>query len=279
MKIRSLFDLSIIALVFSYFSLGAFAKGNTFKAMHGLGSVQYHEVKSTALAQTYHLLVRTPAEYDKSKKYPTVYLLDGGITFPLLSAYYHYLRLADEIPKMIIVGISYDSDDYKTGNNRSRDYTAKSVERTYWGGAPAFSKVIRNQIMPLIEQNYSSDSSKRIIFGQSLGGQFVLYSAMFNPDLFAGYIASNPALHRNLEFFLQDMLTASKKSPLPRLFVSGGADDDIRFRVPALKWMDHWQKQQHPWLLKTKILEGQSHFSAAPEAFRQGIEWVLASSD
>lgn len=259
-----------------FFAASSSAQNNDFKAMQGLGNPDYHAVISPELKQTYHLFVRLPAEYDKKVKYPTVYLLDGGITFPMLSGFYHYLRFTDEIPKMILVGISYGSDDFKTGNNRSRDYTAKSAERDYWGGAGVFAKVLRQKIMPLVEKRYPADPAQRVIFGQSIGGQFVLYAALTQPDLFAGYIASNPALHRNLPFFLQRHSKAAKTAALPRLFVSDGADDDPRFRVPALKWMKHWQSQTKlPWLLKTTTLPGQSHMSAAPEAFRQGIRWIF----
>ena len=58
------------------------------------------------------------------------------------------------------------------------------------------------ELIPLIESAYPSDDQQRIIFGQSLGGQFVLYTALTDPALFHGHIASNPALHRNLDFFL-----------------------------------------------------------------------------
>lgn len=247
-----------------------------FKALQGLGDPQYHKVTSKKPDQIYHLFVRLPTNYDSKASYPTVYLLDGGITFPLLAAYYQYLHFGEEVPEMILVGISYGSNDHKTGNNRSRDYTAKSTERSYWGGAEAFQNVLAKNIIPLVENHYGADPKQRILFGQSLGGQFVLYTAITKPELFAGYIASNPALHRNLDFFLQDTAPVSKGKTLAKLFVSDGANDDPRFRVPALKWMKHWNnKPQRPWLLKTITLDGQSHMSAAPSAFRQGIRWIF----
>ncbi len=250
-----------------------------YKALQGLGEVQYHTVKSDKPAQTYHLFVRLPTDYDSDKRYPTVYLLDGGITFGLLGSYYHYLRFAQEVPEMIIVGISYGTGDWKAGNNRSYDYTAKATERAHWGGAAAFQLLLAGRIIPLIEGLYAVDTAKRMIFGQSLGGQFVLYTAMTKPDLFWGHIASNPALHRNLSFFLKTPEKIASNQSLPRLFVSSGADDDPRFRVPAQKWMKYWQEHtKPPWLLKTKTLEGQSHMSAAPAAFRQGLKWIFSDS-
>jgi hypothetical protein len=257
-----------------------YAQEPSFKWLEGLGETRYHRVDSRLLEQTYHVFVRLPEEYEPGKKFPAVYLLDGGMTFPILAGYYRYLRLGEEFPAAIVVGISYGTDDWQKGNMRSRDYTAKADDRPYWGGADNFQNILRTEILPLIEQNYSADSSRRIIFGQSLGGQFVLYTAQTAPELFWGYIASNPALHRNLDLFL-NMKPAEAKAPDPRrLFVSSGSDDDPEFREPALAWMQQWSKrEQLPWSLKTMTLEGQSHFSAAPEAFRQGLRWIFTEEN
>jgi predicted alpha/beta superfamily hydrolase len=245
--------------------------------LQGLGDSRYHLFESETLGHPLHLYVRVPeADAERpDRKYPTLYLLDGGVTYPLLSSYYHYLRLAEQVPEMLIVGISYGSDTFEGGNYRSSDFTAPSDEREWWGKAPVFQQVLKQELMPLIESTYASDASNRIIFGQSLGGQFVLYTALTEPGLFRGHIASNPALHRNLDFFLQ----WQGPKPLPRtdsrLFVSIAEFDDERFRIPADRWAEHWTAQSPlPWDLEVRVLPGQNHMSAAPMAFRQGILWL-----
>jgi predicted alpha/beta superfamily hydrolase len=247
--------------------------------LQGLGDLSYHRLDSKAAEHTYHIYVRLPESYreDLERTYPTVYLLDGGSTFPMLSGYYRYLSLGEEIPDLILVGICYGTADWKNGNNRSHDFTAPSAEREHWGGAEDFQKMLRAELLPLIEETYRSDSSKRIIFGQSLGGQFVLFTTLTDPGLFWGGIASNPALHRNLPFFLQEQpeSTAGDQS---RLFVSSGSEDDPRFREPALEWMAHWSvAESPPWDLEMRTLDGHTHFSAATAAFRQGIVWLFSS--
>jgi predicted alpha/beta superfamily hydrolase len=117
-----------------------------------------------------------------------------------------------------------------------------------------------------------------VIFGQSLAGQFVLFTALTDPLLFWGHIASNPALHRNLEFFLrQDAVLEGEEHREPaRVFVSVAELDEERFREPAVRWVEHWTGRQGvTWKLRVVTLEGHGHFSAAPEAFRQGVGWVL----
>lgn len=247
--------------------------------LQGLEKTHYHRIESAVAERTYHLFVRVPELPEPGETYQTIYLMDGGMTFPLLAAYYNYLKLGEEVPEAIIVGVSYGTDDWQQGNMRSTDYTAKSEERSFWGGAGDFQRILADEIMPLVEGKYPSDPSRRILFGQSIGGQFVLYTAMTAPDLFWGYVASNPALHRNLELFLTLKPVAGSKVK-PRLFVSSGSNDEPVFRKPATTWMEHWTKRTDlPWALRAVTLEGQSHFSAAPAAFREGLRWILSVPD
>lgn len=248
--------------------------------LQSLGDVKYHELKSTRLERSFHIFVDLPEDYrDSDQSYPTIYLLDGGNTFPLLAAHHHYLRIGNEAPAAILVGISYGADTFKEGNWRSKDFTAPSEERDYWGGAAVFQAMLEDELLPMIEAAYRSDPARRIIFGQSLGGQFVLFNALSKPTLFFGHIASNPALHRNLPFFLKWHGETGSTSPLSRVFVSSGEYDDPVYRGPALEWFKHWQAvSPSPWTLETRTLNGQTHLSATPEAFRQGLEWIFAES-
>jgi predicted alpha/beta superfamily hydrolase len=249
------------------------------KLIPALGNVKYHELKSEILGRPFHIFVDLPEDYDSGNGlYPTIYLLDGGVTFPLMAAYHHYLFLGEETPAAILVGISYGGSTYEEGNYRSTDFTAPSEERSFWGGAGLFQQVLKEELLPLIEVNYRSDPKHRVIFGQSLGGQFVLYNALTRPELFYGHIASNPALHRNLPFFLRWHGDEPMPTSPGRVFVASGEDDDERFREPAMKWIEFWQgTSARPWQLETRTLEGQSHFSAAPLAFRQGLAWIFST--
>ena len=249
--------------------------------MQGLGDSRYKEIDSKSVGRSYHIYIRLPGGYEESsEKYPTVYLLDGGALFPLLSAYYQYLNFGGEVPDAIIVGISYGTADQKNGNYRNTDYTAKSKEREYYGGADKFQQFLSDELIPYIESTYRSRADRRIIFGQSIGGQFVLYMALTDSTVFWGHIASNPALHRNLPFFLEDHVKSVPQEKRPRLFVANGSKNDARFQVPALKWVDYWVgRDEKPWLLKTMILDGESHMSAPPAAFRQGMYWLFFSEN
>jgi predicted alpha/beta superfamily hydrolase len=275
--------LFLLALVFTVFSLPAGAQEFPTGGMHGLSTVHRYEIPSEALGTTYQILVRLPeapsepqANAEGARKpLPVVYLTDGGVTFPALGAYYRYLRYAEDVPDLILVGISYGTADWNNGNERSRDFTAPVAEREHWGGIEPFLDFLAAEVIPLIEEHYPADPQRRILFGQSLGGQAVLYTAQFRPGLFWGHIASNPALHRNLPLFLKPPKKPASGSA-PRLFVSSADGDDPRFRGPALQWMGHWTVAEHPWELETRSLPGHNHFSTLPEAFRQGLKWLFS---
>ena len=247
------------------------------EGLQGLGDTRYHDVESEVLDKRLHVLVGLPDDYDASAEtnYPTVYVLDGGELYPLLKSYSRYLFNGGEVPKLMLVAISYGTSDWQQGNDRSHDYTAPTDEREYWGGAADFQAFLSDELLPFIEANYRSARDQRIIFGHSLGGQFVLYSAQTQPGLFRGHIASNPALHRNLPLFL----ATRPESPLTPsfLFVGDGSDDDARFLEPRARWIEHWARQPNlPWVLRTESLDGHNHFSAPPESFRRGIRWMFA---
>jgi len=71
--------------------------------LSSLENVYTTAFKSAANNHSYHIFIRLPNDTETGKTYPVVYLLDGDITFPLLSAYQRYLELSEEIPKAILV--------------------------------------------------------------------------------------------------------------------------------------------------------------------------------
>ena len=250
------------------------------RLLQSLGDVRYHELKPDSLGRSLHVFVDLPENYaDSSQSYPTVYLLDGGDTFPLMAAQHHYLRLGNEAPALILVGISYGADTFREGNYRQTDYTAPWKERSFWGGAAVFQSVLQEELLPLIESTYRSDPTRRVLFGHSLGGQFVLFNALTKPGLFYGHIASNPAVHPNLPFFLEWHGDATTSPPLSRVFVASSEFDQPDIRKATLEWVTHWRAvSPGPWILEMRTLPGQSHYSSTPEAFRLGIEWLFPGS-
>jgi predicted alpha/beta superfamily hydrolase len=252
------------------------AEERVLQSLYSLNPSHYHRLEPEALGRPIHVVVKLPRDYSETGEalYPVIYLLDGGAIFPMLVGYYNYLLNEELVPEAILVGLSYGAPDFEGGNYRGTDYTAPSDEREWWGGAEVFQQVLERDLFPLVESAYRTEPTRRILFGQSIGGQFVLFSALTRPELFWGRIASNPALHRNLDFFLDRHW--SEAGPESKLFVSSASGDDPRFRVPAKAWIDHWNgRESLPWSLRAVTIEGYGHFSVITEAFRRGVLWLF----
>lgn len=243
--------------------------------LFGMGQPDTFTLASETLERDFHVYVRLPRGYDESDaRWPVIYLLDGGILFPMLAPYHFMLNIDGIAPEAIIVGISYGGLGFADGNMRSTDYTAASDEVEHYGGAPAFQSFLEERLLPVVDERYRTDPLRRVIVGQSLGGQFVLYTALTRPALFWGHIAINPALHRNLAFFRD--FPAQPGVEATRLFVAAATLDDPRFREPANEWIDAWKDRDDSHLdLEVAVLAGEHHASAAPVAYRIGLRWLF----
>ncbi len=247
--------------------------GAQLEHLTGISDTSYQAFTDEETGHKYHIYVRVPP--NTKEKLPTVYLLDGGNTFPMLTPYAKYMAITEELPPIITVGISYGTDDWQKGNKRSTDYTLPAKDRAHYGGAEKFHRFLSKELLPWVEANFPSDPQQRVLFGHSIGGQFVLYNAMFQPDTFAGLIASNPAIHRNVETFMQPLAQQTAK---PKLFILQADNDEDRFKLPRLKWLKHWQDQAHHWQQKVVTKQGHNHMSSVPDAFRFGLKWLFSTN-
>lgn len=236
----------------------------------------YFLLDSKTLERPFHIHVRYPEGYGESgAAYPTVYLLDGDILFPILGAYHLLLHYDEPVPEAIVVGIAYGTFDPDNGNHRSTDYSTPPLEDSDpAGGAAAFQRFLKTELIPQVERRYRANPERRILVGQSRGGHFVLYSAFTDPDLFWGRIASNPPLTPNREIFFAAPASATGSDL--RLYFASGARDWERLRAPALDWFAHWRgREDTPWRLKAETIENGVHAASLVEVYRKAMIWLF----
>ena len=99
-----------------------------------------------------------------------------------------------------------------------------------------------------------------------------MFSSMYGQAPFYGVIASNPALHRNLDLFKQPMKNRKNR---PKVFVSIAEFDDQKYKVPSTAWVKYWNKQNTNWDHKFTTIHGQNHLSATPDVLRNGLMWLF----
>lgn len=238
----------------------------------------YFRIQSRETGRSYHIYVRYPAEYEAEagRLYPTVYLTDGDSLFPLLATGHLLLTYDEKLPEAIVVGIAYGSFDPAV-NKRDVDF-APPRGTAGTGGAAAFQRFLKAELLPGIERRYRADPDRRILFGQSLGGGFVLFSAFTDPDLFWGRIASNPALTPGRDLFFGAPAPATR--PDLNLVVASGSRDRAVYRQTALEWFSAWRgRRDTPWKLKVLTIDGGTHAADAGRAYRAAMLWLFGPEE
>lgn len=234
----------------------------------------YFQISSRETGRTYHINVRLPEGYDPAKRYPVVYLLDGDSLFPLLAASHLFIAMDDHLPEAIVVGVAYGSFDPAV-NKRNIDFMPPGPDiADAMAGAPSFARFLRTELLPRIELRFSADPSRRVLFGQSRGGSFVLYSAFTEPDTFWGRIASNPSFEIGRGLFFGAPVQGERRD-LSLVVVSGTANNP-KGRTDALSWFAAWERRPDaPWRMQPVTIEGGTHAANASDAYRAGLRFLF----
>ena len=127
--------------------------------------------------------------------------------------------------------------------------------------------------VPLVERRWRADPARRILFGQSRGGSFVLYSAFTEPDLFWARIASNPAFEPGRARFFGPPPAATRTDL--RLIVSSGTNDRPHLRAAALDWFRHWEGRAAPWTIRAQNIAGGTHAADVVNVYREALRWLF----
>jgi uncharacterized protein len=237
----------------------------------------YFRLDAQKIGRPFHIFVGYPEGYDsaKPKRYPTVYVLDGDSLFPMIAPHQLFLQYDDKLPEAIIVGIAYGGFGPEV-NKRGYDYSMPAPEADAdQGGAPVFHAFIKDELIPQIEKRYRSDPDRRILIGQSRGGHFVLFSAMTEPDLFWGRIASSPGLTPGEDFMSNGIPAKASRKDL-KLMVFSGSDDRSESRSRALAWNKAWEaRRDAPWQRWFLNMPGATHAANITDAYRAGMRWFF----
>lgn len=152
------------------------------------------KIHSDILNEDRNILVYLPDNYASSQiKYPVIYLLDGNYFFLPTSGMVEFLSKINKAPKMIVVAI--------INTNRFRDFSPPTSDianpdSSDTEGAPRFLAFLKNELIPYMNKNYRTEIYN-IFIGHSLGGLFIIYTLLSEPQLFDAYIAISPALFWN----------------------------------------------------------------------------------
>lgn len=186
-----------------------------------------------ALGEAREVNIVLPLGYgeEPDKRWPVVYLLDGGEAQDLLmgAGLQRWNTIWGRSKDAIIVGIAT--------RNRQRELlppTADAAERTRWptaGESAAFRAWIAETVKPMIEARYRHDGSAFLV-GESAAGHFVVETWATAPAMFTGYAAISPSLQWDFEALSRKPLGEGKRPPLYlSLADEGGATEAGMLRL------------------------------------------------
>jgi predicted alpha/beta superfamily hydrolase len=254
-----------------------------------LPNTRVHVLHSRVNGQEYRIQVALPRSYVNAKpsdatRYPTLYLLDGQLDFSLLYSEMQFESLVRPT-NLILVGVAAADSPFVRGMfDHTPPLTAADsawVDSAFGGfrgpaqgGARQFLRVLREEVIPLIDSSYRTSGDRGIV-GSSLGGLFVAYAMLEEPDLFTRYAMISPSLWypfaaRDEKLILDREPGFAKRHPTFRktVFISVGSEEDPGMISVAQRFLWELCSSLSDGNLKgldlaTEIVEGEGHASVA----------------
>jgi enterochelin esterase-like enzyme len=184
----------------------------------------YRKIHSKVLGEDRTLLIRLPADYDKSgKAYPVLYKLDGDkeISLQTFSTLDYLVDMTDKVPDHIVVGIE--------NTDRTRDMNPDR-------GAVNFIQFIKTELILFIDKNYRTSGFK-ILGGESASSMFALYSFLKEPALFDAYLLSSFGLYNESQaaYFTNELGKNQYLKKVGKKYICGQWE---KGRIRS-RWLDH----------------------------------------
>lgn len=199
----------------------------------------------------------------------------------------------------IVVGIGYpeDHDPQETWREvvarraidftpaRDEEYEKSNSELTKrpltTGNAGGFHKFIKDELIPLIEEDYQADLSKRVLAGHSLGGLFASFALFQEPGLFEAYVIASPFLGYgdNFMFKHEEAFFMKQRRLKARVYFSAGELEesaDNPMLTDLLRFAASLEKHNYKGLtMIKKIFANLNHCEVLAPGFQGGLMWAL----
>jgi len=213
-------------------------------------------VTSKKLKETREISIALPPSYkkDKDRKFPLLILLDGEYLMPAFTGALDYGAYWEDIPEMIVVGISQNKN-----NERDTDVTYNKETGLPEGKGNDFFDFIGTELVPLIEKSYRVAPLK-LIAGHDITAGFANYFLYKDIPVFDGYILLSPDLPPGMEEQIPERLEKVQK---PIWYYHCTADGDVKKLATRIRKLDESAKNiKRPGLnYRFDDFKGASHYS------------------
>jgi len=244
-------------------------------------NTEVRTLRSKAVGREYSINIFFPKDYDKeSRRYPAVYVLDAEHNFGCVAYIARRLIKNKDIPKVLLIGIAYDTDYDDFYEKRFRDSTPESrIHGHNSGGAEQFTQFIEKELIPFVDQNYRTIPDERTILGHSITGFYCVYVLFRHPDLFNRYIIISPSVwfSDGVIFEYEEEFFLNHKDMDASVYLSAGEDESQRMRDGSLKLSNTLSKRKYPHLrFQFSLVPEENHRSLFPYAFSRGMRFIFS---
>jgi len=260
--------LIFCSILFTFQSV-AFAQTANIKPLT-IGEIR--TLKSKILNEERMLNIYLPQNFDKTKSYPVIYLLDGSINedFIHVTGLVQFFNQMYAMPETIVVGIA--------NIDRKRDFTfhtdLKDLQKDYptTGHSDKFINFLEKELKPYIESQFKTTDT--YIFGQSLGGLLATEILLKKPEMFNNYFIISPSLWWDDESLLKQAPQLLSKIPDTKkfIYVSVGKGEHPVMIKDAETFYDVLKKSNKKnWTVEYKMMETDNHATILHRSLYEGL--------
>jgi predicted alpha/beta superfamily hydrolase len=229
-------------------------------------------VSSPRLNENREITIGLPPSYEKNpnKKYPLLVLLDGDYLFDPFQGALNYGAYWDDIPEMIIVGITQNKNDERSNDCAVDETTGLPAE-----SGEKFFEFISMGVIPYMEKKYRVAPFK-VIAGHDTTAGFLNFYLYKEQPLFNGYISMSPDLAKGMEEQIPDRMAALNQ---PIFYYHSTADGDVKKMQTRIKALDDGAKAIKKPTLNYRFDEfkGASHYSLVLHSIPNALYQFFAS--
>ena len=158
--------------------------------------------ESFSLQEEREIMYHIPQDYDESKKYPLILVLDGEYLFDLVVANAKFYSTYHRMPEAIIVGVKQKKFDMRWEDCDYEQATGLPTEQSY-----KFYDFLKDELMPYVESSYNIANFKMFI-GYDITANFGNYFLFEDESIFNSYLIVSPLLAAEMEARIPSRLMA-----------------------------------------------------------------------
>jgi len=213
-------------------------------------------ISSQRLNEEREITIGLPPSYDKhsGQKYPILLLLDGDFLFDPFQGALSYGYYWDDLPEVIIVGISQNKKNERETDCMVDETTGLPSEK-----GEQFFEFIGMELIPYIQKKYRTAPFKMVAGLDTTAGFLNLYLYKDNP-VFDAYISMSPELPAEMEKNIPARLSVIAK---PIFYYHSSADGDLKKMRNRIIALDEEAKKINKETVNYRFddFKGASHYS------------------